>query len=185
LTAANFKPLTFSVSGLALSHAANIFILMILALLVLASLVFHGSESLGTRDHILISKSWDFPFRRLLRLSGSRWRYSTSPPHGFMNATESESELCYDRRSVAQSAFEQSTHLGLTTTFYYRRTVAGLLMWGALSDERTDPSFTIAADPRQRSHSWVRVPWDSRPYFTVSHLRLPFSSPPTTRRATV
>jgi hypothetical protein len=28
-------------------------------------------------------------------------------------------------------------------------------------------SFTIAAGPRQRSHSRVRVPWDSRPYFTV------------------
>jgi hypothetical protein len=25
---------------------------------------------------------WDFPFRRLLRLAGSRWRYSTPPPHG-------------------------------------------------------------------------------------------------------
>jgi hypothetical protein len=40
-----------------------------------------GSESLGTRDHILLSLTWDFPFRRLLRLSGSRWRYSNPPPH--------------------------------------------------------------------------------------------------------
>jgi hypothetical protein len=32
---------------------------------------------------------------------------------------------------------------------------------------------------------WVRVPWDSWPYFTVSDSRLPFSLPPTTRRATV
>jgi hypothetical protein len=31
----------------------------------------------------------------------------------------------------------------------------------------------------------IRVPWDSRPYFTVSDLRLPFSSPPTTHRVTV
>jgi hypothetical protein len=51
--------------------------------------------------------------------------------------------------------------------FYYCQTVAGLFMWGAVSDERTDLSFTIAADPRQRSHSRVRVPWDSRPYITV------------------
>jgi hypothetical protein len=58
-------------------------------------------------------------------------------------------------------------------------------MWGALSDERTDLSFTIAAGPRQRSYSRARVPWDSRPYFTVSDSSLPFSSPPTTRRATV
>jgi hypothetical protein len=38
----------------------------------------------------------------------------------------------------------------------------------SLSDERTSLSFSIAADPRQRSHSRVRVPLDSRPYFTVS-----------------
>jgi hypothetical protein len=30
-------------------------------------------------------------------------------------------------------------------------------MWGALSDERTGLSFTIAAGPRQRSHFRVRV----------------------------
>jgi hypothetical protein len=29
----------------------------------------------GTRDHILLSQIWDFPFCRLLRLAGSRWRY--------------------------------------------------------------------------------------------------------------
>jgi hypothetical protein len=52
-------------------------------LLALASAVFLGSEFLGTRDHILLSQIWDFPFRRLLRLAGSRWRYSTPPPHGF------------------------------------------------------------------------------------------------------
>jgi hypothetical protein len=62
---------------------------------------------------------------------------------------------------------------------------ADLMMWSALSDERTGLSFTIAAGPRQSSHSRVRVPWVSRPYFTVSDLRLLFLSPPTTRRATV
>jgi hypothetical protein len=50
-------------------------------LLALASAVFLRSESLGNRDHILLSQIWDFPFRRLLRLTGSRWRYSTPPPH--------------------------------------------------------------------------------------------------------
>jgi hypothetical protein len=53
-------------------------------------------------------------------------------------------------------------------------------MWDALSDERTGLSFTIAADPRQRSHSR-----DSRPFLTVSVSKLPYSSPPTSRRATV
>jgi hypothetical protein len=51
-------------------------------LLALASVVFLGSESLGTCDHILLSHIWDFPFRRLLRLAGSQWRYSIPPPHG-------------------------------------------------------------------------------------------------------
>jgi hypothetical protein len=49
-------------------------------LLILASVVFLGPESLGTCDHILLSQIWDFPFRRLLRLAGSQWRYSNPPP---------------------------------------------------------------------------------------------------------
>jgi hypothetical protein len=61
----------------------------------------------------------------------------------------------------------------------------GLVLWGALSDERTGLSFIYAAGPRQRSFSRVRVAWGSLPYFTVSDFRLPFSSPPTTRRVTV
>jgi hypothetical protein len=51
-------------------------------LLALASVVFLRSESLGTRDHILLSQIWDFPFCRLLRLTGSRWRYSNPSPLG-------------------------------------------------------------------------------------------------------
>jgi hypothetical protein len=51
-------------------------------LLTLASAVIFGSESHGTRDHILLSQIRDFPFRRLLRLAGLRWRYLTPPPHG-------------------------------------------------------------------------------------------------------
>jgi hypothetical protein len=42
-----------------------------------------------------------------------------------------------------------------------------------LSNESLDLSFTIAAGPRQRSHSQVRVPRDSYPPFTVSDSRLP------------
>jgi hypothetical protein len=40
------------------------------------------SESRRTRGRILLSQIRDFPFRRLLRLAGSWWRYSTPPPHG-------------------------------------------------------------------------------------------------------
>jgi hypothetical protein len=48
-------------------------------LLALASAIFLWSEPLRSRDHILLSHIWDVPFRRLLRLAGSRWRYSTPP----------------------------------------------------------------------------------------------------------
>jgi hypothetical protein len=96
--------------------------------------------------------------------------------------------------------------------FYCCQTCAGLLIWGVFSDERTGLSFTVAAGPRHRSHSRVRVPLDSWPYFTGLDSRLPqpgglgplylypsgtgwpnytprhwvfFSSRPATRRATV
>jgi hypothetical protein len=52
-------------------------------LLALASAVIFGYESRRTLGHILPSQIRDFPFRRLLRLAGSQWRYSTPPPHGY------------------------------------------------------------------------------------------------------
>jgi hypothetical protein len=66
-------------------------------LLALASAVFLWSESLGTWEHLLLSHIWDFPFRRLLRLAGSRWRYSIPPPHGYtIHWTElSDNSLMY------------------------------------------------------------------------------------------
>jgi hypothetical protein len=57
-------------------------------------------------------------------------------------------------------------------------TVGGLLMWSSLSDEGTGLSFTIAAGPRQSSHSLVGVPRDSWPHFTVSNSRVPQSGGP-------
>jgi hypothetical protein len=74
---------------------------------------------------------------------------------------------------------------GLRADCYYFQTVAGLLMWNTFSGERTGLSFTIVADPRQRSHFRVRGPRDSWPYFIVSDSRLHFLSPPMTHRATV
>jgi hypothetical protein len=54
-------------------------------LLALTSAVILCSESRGTRDHILLSQIWDFPFRRLVRLAGLRWRYSNPPPHWWLS----------------------------------------------------------------------------------------------------
>jgi hypothetical protein len=50
-------------------------------LLALGCADIFGSDCHGTRDHNLLSQIRDFPFRRLLRLAGLRWRYSTPPPH--------------------------------------------------------------------------------------------------------
>jgi hypothetical protein len=50
---------------------------------------------------------------------------------------KSKSKLYYARPSVEQSVLVSSTHLGLKARFFFCLTVAGLLMWGALSDERT------------------------------------------------
>jgi hypothetical protein len=49
-------------------------------LLALANAVILRSKSPGTHDHILLCQIRDFPFRRLLRLTGLPWRYLTSRP---------------------------------------------------------------------------------------------------------
>jgi hypothetical protein len=76
-------------------------------------------------------------------------------------------------------------HLGLMTSIYYCLTVMVLFFVGRPLWREGGPVFCICCWPLPASLSWVRVPWNSLPYFAVSDLRLPFSSPPTTRRVTV
>jgi hypothetical protein len=71
---------------------------------------------------------------------------------------QSQSYVTIDGQSASLSSFEAPIW-GLRPDSCYCQTVAGLLMWGALSDERTGLPFTTAAGPRQRSHSWVQVPY--------------------------
>jgi hypothetical protein len=73
---------------------------------------------------------------------------------------------------------------GLRPDMYYWLTVTVSFLCSVLSDERTGLSFVYAAGPYQRILSRVRVSWDSRPYFNVWDLRLPFSSPPKTPEVT-
>jgi hypothetical protein len=113
--------------------------------------------------------------------------FTSHPPvqnwHGWVESRV-ESYVTTDGQSASLSR-NTAPIWGLRPDFYYCQTVAGLLMWDVLSDERTGLSFTFAAGPRQRSHSRVQVPCDSLSYITVSDSRLLFSSPPTTRRVTV
>jgi hypothetical protein len=71
-------------------------------LLALASAVILWSNTLGTRDDLLVSQFWDFRFR-LLRLAGSRWRYSTPPPHGtsLSGSTTPVFKRCLPNRCLA------------------------------------------------------------------------------------
>jgi hypothetical protein len=95
-----------------------------------------------------------------------------------------ESDVTTDGQSASLS-WNKAPIWGLRPDSYYCQTVAGLLMWGALSDGRTGMSFTTDAGPRQHSHSQVRDPWDSRPYFTLSDSRLHSLSAPKTRKTAV
>jgi hypothetical protein len=104
--------------------------------------------------------------------------------HILLSQIRVESCITTDGQSASLS-WNKAPIWSLRPDYYYCQTVSGLLLWGALSDERSGLSFTIASVPRQRSHFRVRVPCYSRPYFTDSDLRLTFLSPPTTRRATV
>jgi hypothetical protein len=63
-----------------------------------------------------------------------------------------------DRRADGQARLEECAHLGFTPGFLLLSDSCCLLMWGAVSDERTGLSFAIAAGPRQRSLSRVLVP---------------------------
>jgi hypothetical protein len=94
---------------------------------------------------------------------------------------QSQSHIATDGQSVSKS-WRPGAHAQIFITFWQLRSC---FLWGPLSDERTDLSFVYAAGPCQRSLSWIWVLWDSRPCFTLSDLRLSFSSPPATRRVTV
>jgi hypothetical protein len=65
--------------------------------------------------------------------------------------SDSESYITTDGQSASLS-WNKAPVWGLRPDFYYCQTVADLLMWGALSDEKTGLSFTIASGPRHRSH---------------------------------
>jgi hypothetical protein len=141
-------------------------------LLALASVVFLGSESRGTRDNILLSQIWDFPFRRLLRLE-------------VFDPASTRVKLKVKVRVTLRLTVGQSVSLGVEPRLGLMTRYLLLFDSYGLVSERAALSFVYAAGPRQPSHSGVRVPCDSWPYFTVSNFRLPFSSPPATRRVMV
>jgi hypothetical protein len=70
---------------------------------------------------------------------------------------ESESYFTTDGQPASLS-WNKAPFWGLRPDLHYCLTVAGLLIWGTLSDERMGLSFSLATGPRQRSHFRVQVP---------------------------
>jgi hypothetical protein len=96
---------------------------------------------------------------------------------------KSKSKSHCDWRSVSQSAsLGVEPHLELMTRYLLLFDRYGLVFLGRPLWREDWSDFCTC--PCQRSLSQVRVPWDSRQYFTVSDLRLRFSSPPTTLSVT-
>jgi hypothetical protein len=148
----------------------------------------HQTTHTGVHSHVFTSRCLvaAYPFLWIPELSPatatsfSQQQLTMTVPQRFSNSLtnqlhwispESESESESFITTDGQSA---SLSWNKAPDFYYCQTVAGLLMWGALSDERTGLSFTISSGPRPPSHFRVRVPWDSWPYFTASDSRLSF-----------
>jgi hypothetical protein len=80
--------------------------------------------------------------------------------------------LYYDRWSVGQSVLEERHPSGAYDQIFITVSCGcddmGRSLW------REDGSVVYNCCWPSPGQSWVRAPWDSRPYFTVSDLRLPF-----------
>jgi hypothetical protein len=87
---------------------------------------------------------------------------SSSIPHAqtFSTKSKSKSKSHYDQQSVGQSILVSGTHLGPVANFSHSLfdfffTLSGLLMWGALSDEKSGLYFSVFARHRQRNPSQI------------------------------
>jgi hypothetical protein len=102
-------------------------------------------------------------------LKPSLWLSYGSTWYSRLISAESDSYVTTDGQSTSLSSNKVPIS-GLGPDLYHCQTVAGFLMWGAISDERTGMSFATATGPRQRSHFWVRVPW-SHDHILLSQIR--------------
>jgi hypothetical protein len=101
---------------------------------------------------------------------------------GNEQGVKSKSKLHCDWRSVSLGV---EPHLGLMTRYLLLFDNYGLVFVGRPLWREDGSVFYICCWPSPAWSFSGPIPWDSWPYFTDSDLRLPFSSPPTTRRVTV
>jgi hypothetical protein len=110
--------------------------------------------------------------------SNSSWQLNRSSPltnslPDWLTATSQSQSYVMTDGQLASLSWYQTLVWGPRPGCCCCQTVAGLLMWYALSDERTGLSFTIAAGLHQHTDSRIWVPQVLWPYFTVSDSRLP------------
>jgi hypothetical protein len=102
-------------------------------LLALASVVFLGSESLGIRDHILLSRIWNFPFRRLLRsLHVSFYRLGRIHGNSFLTKALSW-KRAYWKFHHWVTKILSSTELGACLPINVVFWLHSLMLWASLS----------------------------------------------------
>jgi hypothetical protein len=77
------------------------------------------------------------------------------------------------RVTLRLAVYRQSVRLGAKLLETYDQYIFQLNTYGYSLHITSSLTFTIAAGPRQRSHSRVRVSQDSCPHFTVSDSRHP------------
>jgi hypothetical protein len=84
---------------------------------------------------------------------------------GWLSTDKSQSHIATDGQSISKSSCRapSGAHDQIFITVWQ---LQSCFLWDTLSDERTGLSFVHDTAPCQRSLSRVRVPWDSRPYFT-------------------
>jgi hypothetical protein len=84
------------------------------------------------------------------------YKILVSPSVTVMRSKSSQSHVTTDGQPASLS-WNKAPIWGLRPDLDYCLTVAGLLIWGALSDEMTGLPFAIATGARQCSHFRVRV----------------------------
>jgi hypothetical protein len=103
------------------------------------------AQIFSSPDHVgLVIIIYCVRFETSLFVAGLRWRYSTPPPHGSELITEWVWVILrLTVRRLVSLSWHKAPIWGLRPNLYYCQTIAALLMWGALSDERMGLYFTM------------------------------------------
>jgi hypothetical protein len=159
-------------------------------LLDLASAFILRSEFHGTHDYILVSQIRDSPNLEgqvpvFISLTNRVARFFCQS-QCYITTDGQSASLFWYKASMCQSQsyfttdglppISSSWHRAPCESrpdFFFQLNTCSYIPYVTSSDERMGLLFTIAAGPRQRIHSQVRVPQHSWPHFTLWDSKLP------------